>query len=196
MKRDIESLLEALRRIVQGAKGDSVYISYRDVRLICKRLRLEPPTPHQLHKLMKAFKAERNGVFTRGGKVTWILRRDSELWRLLEEGGLQEIKERLDPSPSGLQEAAEKIYAYIAETLNSHKANVRQDNGLYRYSSSELIEALGLEPGKGSGAVVAGALSLLEEQGLVEVVEKRRTRNHSKKAGRTVYVIRFLKHLF
>ena len=91
MKRDIESLLEALRRIVQGAKGDSVYISYRDVRLICKRLRLEPPTPHQLHKLMKTFNAKRNGVFTRGGRVTWILRRDSLLWRLLEEGGLQEL---------------------------------------------------------------------------------------------------------
>ena len=191
MKCDISSLLEALRRIVQGAKGDSVYISYRDVRLLCKKLKLDLPTPHQLHKLMKSFNAERNGVFTRGGKVTWILRRDSELWRLLEEDRLQEIKERLDPPPRpSLREAAEKIHAYIVGTLDSHKANVRQDNGLYRYSSSELIEALGLEPGKGSGAIVAGALSLLEEQGLVEVVEKRRTRNHSKKAGRTVYVIR------
>ena len=178
---------------MQGAKGDSVYISYRDVRLICRRLRLEPPTPHQLHKLMKAFKAERNGIFTRGGKVTWILKRGSELWQLLEEGRLREIKDRLDPPPRpSLREAAEKIHAYITDSLDSHKANVRQDNGLYRYSSSELARVLGLKPGNVAGAIVTGALKLLEEQGLLKVAEKRRTRNRSKRTGKTVYIIKVL----
>ena len=81
-----------------------------------------------------------------------------------------------------LHSAAVRIYEYILETRNRHRLNVRQDNGLLKYTVRELAEVLGLEPWR-AGVVVGNAMTLLHEHGLVKILRRKR-------GGKTyVYVI-------
>ena len=53
-----------------------------------------------------------------------------------------------------LHSVAVRIYEYILETRDRHRLNVRQDNGLLKYTVRELAEVLGLEPWR-AGVVAA-----------------------------------------
>ena len=96
MNEEWSSLLRALRYFVRRARGNCIYIKYKDIARFCIKRELVLPEPQKLHKLMRAFNVERDRVFVRGGKVTWILRRDNELWNLLLYGEYGEILKRVN----------------------------------------------------------------------------------------------------
>ncbi|RLE92250.1 MAG: hypothetical protein DRN04_10780 [Thermoprotei archaeon] len=85
------SLLRVLSYMVKRTRGNTLYVTYRDVYKICIRLNVKPPSPYKLHKLMKTYNVQKDCSFIRGGKVTWILRKNTVLWKLLEESMYTDI---------------------------------------------------------------------------------------------------------
>jgi len=94
MQNEWISLLKALSYLVRRAKGNCLYVKYSDIYRACLKLKLTPPTPYKLHKLMKEFNVRRDEEFVRGGKVTWVLRKSNRLWLLLEKEDFKRILEK------------------------------------------------------------------------------------------------------
>jgi len=86
-----------------------------------------------------------------------------------------------------LHGVAEKLWQYILRERDSHRLNVCQDNGLYRYTSVELSKVLGRKNYE-YGWVVGNAMTLLHELGKIRIVRRKRS---IKSYGdrKTVYVI-------
>jgi len=91
LNKEWGALLDTLWYFVNRAKGNCIYIKYKDVARFCIKRELALPEPQKLHKLMRAFNVERDRVFVRGHKVTWILRRDNPLWTLLKRRRFLEV---------------------------------------------------------------------------------------------------------
>jgi len=81
------------------------------------------------------------------------------------------------------KQLSRKLYDYILATRERHKLNIRQDNGLYKYSIIELKKVLGLD-----SQPVGYLMRILEAEGRIVIVEKRITRRGG---HRTSYIIRF-----